>query len=102
MINDLSPEMIAAANVDNNKPTEDVIEVEKKIAKAVKGYTFSMPITAAQYELLTRFSTILGMDWKTYLRQEIEAKILRGEGAVGAPLINGPSFAGKKIGGPSK
>ena len=51
MITDLTPEQVVAANVDNESPEAETLEVEAKIKQAVKGYTFSMKLTVAQKEL---------------------------------------------------
>jgi hypothetical protein len=101
MISDLTPEQVLAANVDNKPPAQDP-DVEAKIAKAVKGQKFTIELTAAQVEVMNRFASVCNKDWKEYFKQEIESKILRADGFIGAPLIAGPSFASKKIGGPSR
>jgi len=92
MITDLTPEQILAANVDN-KPISLDPDVEAKIAKAVKGQKFTMQLTAAQVELMTRFGDVVGLDWHGYLQQQINQKILGSQAVVGSALVTGPSFA---------
>jgi len=103
MITDLTPEQVAAANVDNLKPTEDLINVEQQIQQAVKGYTFSMKLNAAQKDLMERFASVLDVTWQEYMRNQIQDKILGRQAQIGGPLITGPSFAkGSRINGPQR
>jgi hypothetical protein len=103
MITDLTPEQVAAANVDNLQQPEDLLQVEQQIQQAVKGYTFSMKLNAAQKDLMERFASVLDMTWQDYMRTQIQDKILGRQAQVGGPLITGPSFArGSRIHGPQR
>ena len=101
-MNDLSPEQIKEADINNKIEDPQIVAVEELIAQAVQGFAFTMPISAAQQQTLERFGNAVGMSWEQYLKHQIETKIL-GDKLIGGALITGPSFAkGTTIKGPQR
>ena len=99
---ELSPEILAAANVANlQPPTQEDLEIEAKLRSAAKNSTFSMRLAFAEIEFLKRAASTTNQDWKSFFTEQIREKVLERAGHVGEPMISGPSFAVKKITGPS-
>jgi hypothetical protein len=76
-------------------PKADPAEVKEKIAELRKKHTFSMKLTEAQVEILSREGKARGIDWKA----QLEYRILRDvfNGTVGGATISGPSYANGPI-----
>lgn len=88
--------------VNNDKPDEEVQEIEAKIKELQKGATFTMKLTAPQLMRVKREAESVDLDWKAYLTGKVIDML---ESRIGKPTITGPSFFGKsvaqKITGPS-
>ena len=79
-----------------------VKEIEEKIKKAQKSSTFTMKLSVEAIETLQRLAAARRIDWKEYLRAEVESKIVNQK--IGGPSIQTPSIGlepTKKIAGPS-
>ena len=101
MITDLTPEQIIAANVDKQPQPEPESEIEEKIRKAVRMTSFTMRLSQPEIEHLKRCASIVDLKWEQFLTQQIREKVLQRSGHVAAPLITAPSFASKRITGPT-
>lgn len=102
MISDLTPEQILAANIDAKPVDDEESHLSAQIQEAIKGYQFSMKLTAPQVKVLERYSEALGLTWKEYLREQITRQLLSTTSGIGSPVITAPSMArGSKITGPS-
>jgi predicted DNA binding CopG/RHH family protein len=97
---DLSPEQIIAANVDNQPRTIEP-ETEQKLREVVKTTNFTMRLSFQEVSYLKRAASVLDLDWQAFLKNQIREKVLDRSGHVGEALITGPSFAAKRILGPS-
>jgi len=101
MITDLTPEQILAANVDNQTQPKPAAEIDEKIRKAARMTSFTLRLSQPEVEYLKRCSSIVDLKWELFLTQQIREKVLERSGHVAAPLITAPSFASKRITGPS-
>jgi hypothetical protein len=97
---ELTPEQIIAANVDN-QPTTIEPETEQKLREAVKTSSFTMRLSFQEVAYLKRAASVLDLDWQEFLKNQIREKVLDRSGHIAEPLITGPSFAAKRILGPS-
>ncbi|WP_115014942.1 hypothetical protein [Synechococcus sp. UW140] len=93
----------ALINADAVKPpSAPAQEIESKIKQAQKSATFSMKLSADAIETLKRLAASRRIDWKEYLRNEVESKIVNQK--IGMPSIDTPSIGlepTNKIVGPS-
>jgi hypothetical protein len=81
-------------------PKPEPAEIKEKIADLRKKHTFSMRLTQAQVDILTREGQSRGIDWKAQLEYRILCDVF--DGVVGTATITSPSYcAGPKVVGPS-
>ena len=97
---ELTPEQIVAANVDNQVMTTEH-EIEDKLREIVKTTNFAMRLSFQEVAYLKRAASVLDLDWQAFLKNQIREKVLDRSGHIAEPLITGPSFASKRILGPS-
>lgn len=72
-----------------------------KLKQAAKLTTFTLSLSKEELDYLQRTAGALDLDWKAFFRQQIKERVLDRSGHIGQPLISGPSFAAKRIQGPS-
>jgi predicted DNA binding CopG/RHH family protein len=101
MITDLTPQQVLTANVDNKPQPEPEAEIEEKIRKATRMTSFTLRLSQPEVEHLKRCASIVDLKWEQFLTQQIREKVLQRSGHVAAPLITAPSFASKRVSGPS-
>jgi hypothetical protein len=101
MITDLTPQQILAANVDNQPQVETDVEIQEKIRKAARMTSFTLRLSQPEIEHLKRCASIVDLKWENFLTQQIREKVLERSGHVAAPLITAPSFASKRVTGPT-
>ena len=95
-------EKLLNADVVGGFPKKEAQQIEEKIKKAQKSSTFFMKLSVEAIEILQRLAAARRIDWKEYLRAEVESKIINQK--IGGPSIQTPSIGlepTKKIGGPS-
>ena len=98
----VTPKQTTPADVEKVAPKAKAkAKAEPKVVSAVEPQKTDVTISLTQAEIagLTREANLLGITWQTHLGDLVMETL---SSRVAKTLINGPSYAAKKITGPSK